>query len=368
MLTYDLQGKQTEIHSRALSSAYATRCEDTTLVAGVLLPSGKVRVGVVPPQKVSPKDKEYERTASGYEWDVTEWKDKNKRTHKARVLRERTASSLGLAAVPNCHKGETNRYGLKGISARGRESVKEGAFLLERRYGRKLGFYTLTCPYTEPEDIYLYNKNIAYIQRSYFQELKREYQRQGVVWSYVSVLEIQTERFATTGIPVLHIHYIAPCYAPGTWNWVLTANTLRAIWQRVLSNALGFPASTKASIDASVVKTSAIGYIAKYMSKGGAEVEFLAVNCPDQLPRQWWSMSSNVRQAIKNNTVVLPAPVAHYLFFKQETNPDEILHLLYRTEVHIPWNGIELHVGFSAQMNPKGNMCLRDGCYWLGNL
>lgn len=337
-------------------------------MSGVLLPSGKVRVGVVPPQKVLSSDKEYERTASDYEWDVSEWKDENKRTHRARVLREKPASPLGLAAVPNCHKDPTKRYGLKGISARGRESVKEGAYLLEKRYGKRLGFYTLTCPYTELNDIYLYNQNIAYIQRSYFQEVKREYQRQGVVWSYVSVLEIQPKRFSDTGVSCLHIHYIAPCYAPRTWKWVLTADALRAIWQRVLSNALGFPASTKASIDASVVKTSAIGYIAKYMSKGGAEVEFLAQNCPDQLPSQWWSMSSNVRQAVKNNTVSLPAPIAHYLFFKPETDPNELLHLLYRTEVHIPWNGIELHVGFSAQMNPKGDLCLRDGVYWLGNL
>lgn len=337
-------------------------------MSGVLLPSGKVRVGVVPPRSVSPVDKEYERTCSDYEWDVTEWKDENKRTHRARVLRDRPAFSLGLAAVPNCHKQETSRYGLKGIPARGRECVKEGAYLLESKYGRRLGFYTLTCPYTNSEDIYLYNKNIAYIQRSYFQEIKREYARKGVRWNYVSVLEIQPKRYADTGVPVLHIHYIAPCYVPGTWKWVLTANTLRSIWQRVLANTLGFSANTNPSIDSSVIKSSAIGYIAKYMSKGGAEVEFLAQNCPDQLPSQWWSMSKDVRQAIKNNTVQLPQPIAQYLFFKVETDPGELLHLLYRAEVHIPWNGIELHVGFSAQMNPKGNMCLRDGCYWLGNL
>lgn len=368
MLAYDPKGKQLNIRVSALANAYSARCEDTTLVSGVLLPSGKVRCGVVPPRSVSPSDKEYERTASGYDWDTTEWKDENKRTHRAKVLTEKKSSPLGLAAVPNCHKEQSRRHGLKGISARGREAVKESAYLLERRYGRRLGFYTLTCPYTEPEDIYLYNQNINYIQRSYFQEIKREYKRQGIVWSYVSVLEIQARRFSDTGIPVLHIHYIAPCYVPGAWKWILSANALRSIWKRVLSNVLGFPASTQASIDAAVVKSSAIGYIAKYMSKGSEECGFLAQNCPDQLPSQWWSTSRNVREAVKNNTFQLPTVIAHYLFFKTETDPSELLHILYRTEVHIPWNGIELHVGFSGQMNHEGNMCLREECYWLGNL
>lgn len=368
MLTYDTQGNQLKGLKRVLPALYNARCEDANLVSGVLLPSGKVRCGVVPPKVVPSGDREYERNCSGYEYDFADWKDECKRRHLVGMLREKTASPLGLAAVPNCHKPEPKRYGLKGISARGRESVKEGAWLLEKRYGRRLGFYTLTCPYTEPEDIYLYNQHINYIQKAYFQELKREYKRKGVTWSYVSCIEIQPKRFAATGIPVLHIHYIAPCFIQGTREWVCTADALRRIWGRVLANTLGYAASTKAAIDAATIKSSAIGYIAKYLSKGGEEVDFLAVNCPDQLPSQWWSMSSNVRQAIKNNTVVLPAPIAHYLFFKPETDPDELLHLLYRTEVHIPWNGIDLHVGFSAQMNPKGDLCLRDGCYWLGNL
>lgn len=368
MLTYDSQGKQVDTNINALSSAYTARCEDATLVSGVLLPSGKVRCGVVPPKELGASEKEYERTCSGYEMDISEWKDERKRRHMVRVLREKSASEVGLAAVPNYHKESPRRHGLKGITARGRECVKESAYLLERRYGRKLGFYTLTCPYTDIESIYIYNQNIAYIQRTYFQELRREYQRRNVVCSYVGVLEIQPERFCDTGIPVLHIHYIAPCFIQGTRDWVLTADEIRAIWARVCNNVTGLDVSGRAAVDASMVKASAIGYIAKYLSKGATETAFLAVNCPDQLPSQWWTTSRNVRQCLKKNTVRLPSPIAHYLFFKQQTDPDELLHILYRTEVHVPWNGIDLHVGFSGQMNNYGNMCLREYVYWLGDI
>lgn len=368
MLTYDSTGNQIKGSSPVLSAFYATRHEDTTLVSGTLLPSGKIRVGVVPQKVESQSDKEYERTASGYTWDVAEWEDDNNRSHVAKFLNEKSASPLGLSAVQNCHKQETTRHGLRGISARGRETVKESAYLLERRYGRRLGFYTLTCPYTDPESIYSYNQNIAYIQRSYFQEIKRAYKQKGVRWSYVSVLEIQAERYAKTGVPVLHIHYLAPCYVPGTWKWVLTADALRAIWKRVLANVLGFSRSTNASIDAATVKSSAVGYIAKYLSKGGGEVDFLAQTCPDQLPSQWWSTSRNVRECLARNTVILPQPIAQYLFFKPETDPSEILHILYRTEAYALWNGIELHVGFSGQMNPQGAKCLRNGDVWTKNI
>lgn len=330
----------------------AQRCPSSVSYSGRLLPSGKVTVGRVPPKRISVEDARYEATRPEHvcykkqHWHhelglVTEYIDQ---------LEE--PPELGLASVSNCHKEVARRYGLKGISARGRTSVREGAYLLERKYGRRLGFYTLTCPYTDDNSIYSYNQNINYIQRAFFQELKREYERKGCNWSYVSVLEIQGARYHDTGIPVLHIHYIAPCYQPGGYEWIVEADTLRRIWQRCLYNVLGGHAPVGASVDSSVVRTSAVGYISKYMSKGSKETSFLAEVCPDQLPSQWWSMSQNVRKAIKAATIHLPQEICESILYNPCTEPGSPLYLRYYKFVYIHIRGEEKLVGLSGNMLP----------------
>lgn len=330
----------------------AQKCHSSVSYSGRLFPSGKVTVGRVPPKRIAVDDARYEVERPKYEYYKKQhWHHQNGIvTEYVDTLVD--GSELGLASVSNCHKTEARRYGLKGISRGGRTSVREGAYLLERRYGRRLGFYTLTCPYTDEISIYSYNQSINYIQRAYFQELKREYERQGVTWSYISVLEIQTRRFDSTGVPVLHIHYLAPCYLPGTSSWICEADTLRNIWSRVLRNSVGAENNPSASVDAQVVHSSAVGYISKYMSKGGESTSFLAETCPDQLPSQWWSMSQNVRKAIRTATVQLPQEICESILYNPCTDKDSALYLRYYRFIYIPIRGEEKLVGLSGNMIP----------------
>jgi hypothetical protein len=309
-------------------------------------------VGRVPPKRIAAADARYEAERPEHVcYKKQHWHHEDGLITEY-VVKLEEPSELGLASVSNCHNSEVRRYGLKGISARGRTSVREGAYLLERKYGRRLGFYTLTCPYTDEISIYSYNQNINYIQRAFFQELKREYERQGCSWAYTSVIEIQAERFSDTGVPVLHIHYIAPCYIPSTYSWVVTADTLRSLWGRVLFNVLGGRVDVNASVDASVVRTSAVGYISKYMSKGSKETHFLAEVCPDQLPSQWWSMSQNVRKAIKSATIRLPQEICESILYNPCTDPSSPLYLRYYKFVYIHIRGEEKLVGLSGNMLP----------------
>lgn len=330
----------------------AQKCPSSVSYSGRLLPSGKVTVGRVPPKRIAVEDARYEVDRPKYEYYKKQhWH------HEDGLVTEYVdtlvdGSELGLASVSNCHKEGKRRYGLRGISARGRTSVREGSYLLERRYGRRLGFYTLTCPYTDEISIYSYNQNINYIQRTYFQELKREYERKGCRWSYVSVIEIQTSRFHDTGTPVLHVHYIAPCYQPGGYEWIVEADTLRGIWKRCLYNVLGGNVAVGASVDSSVVRTSAVGYISKYMSKGSSETSFLAEVCPDQLPGQWWSMSQNVRKAIKAATIRLPQEVCESILYNPCTDQSSPIYLRYYKFVYIQIRGEEKLVGLSGNMLP----------------
>lgn len=323
------------------------------LYSGRVLPSGKLSCGRVPRKRILRADSLYELQRDHYTYyERRHWHHENGivREYYARV---RPGSGLGLSSVPNCHKPLKARHGLKGISNKGRVSVRECAYLLERKYGKRLGFYTLTCPYTDLQSIYSYNKNIAYIQRTYFQELKREYERKGCVWSYVSVLEIQVERFNRTGVPVLHLHYIAPCYLPGEWSWVVSADALRSIWGRVLQNCLGGCVPLGASVDSTVIRSSAVGYISKYMSKGSSEASFLADVCPDQLPSQWWSTSRNLRQALLSSTRPIPQDICAFLIYSDNADINHPLYLRYKRDVYATIQNEERLVGISGNMSPS---------------
>lgn len=350
--------KVTPLPSRLLTDPYPGE----RFYAGYLSPSGRIGISVLPRPKTARRDRDYEASVpkeTGYiEYDI------NTLDNTAEVSTEyySSSSSLGLASESNHHKeGKKNRYGLKGIGVGGRKRVREGCYLLERKYGKRLGFYTLTCPYTDEREIYEFNRNIAEIARRYFQELKRYYDGIGETWSYVSVYEYQPKRYERDSYPVLHIHYIAPCYRRGSWKWICKAEILRGIFARVCRFVVGGSPDTSPSIDATVIRKSAVGYISKYMSKGGEIVETVAETAPSQVPSQWWSMSSNVRAAIKRCTTVVPEEISAYLFAGGGEARSEILHIYRRRYIEVYAgrdfrDGTERHirVGMSAQLCREG--------------
>ena len=339
--------------SKSVEALINSQSPNSVGYRGRLHPDGRVTIGRVAPKKISKADAEYESNRVLLSYGVrSHWHYEQGLVKEYYSVEERP-QSLGLSSVHNYHSSSPRKNGLKGITPKGRNTVRSAAYLLQRRYGRRLGFYTLTCPYTDAESIYLFNQNIAYIQRLYFQELKRAYKRNGCTFSYVSVCEFQPQRFASTGVPVIHIHYCSPCYVPGTWEWILTADEMRDLWGRAVFNAVGVRCQTAASIDAAVVKSSAAGYLSKYMSKGGEEYQFLAQCAPDQFPSQWWSCSRNLKQAIKSTTVELPGAVCSYLIYNNTDNPNCVVHMVSKRLVYTFYGGRELCVGLSGRMCPE---------------
>jgi hypothetical protein len=328
---------------------------------GTLHPSGRVTIGKLPRAKVSKADNEYECTRGQYTYfERVHW-HYSKGLVSESFVREEKPSLLGLSSVRNCQKsGTKKKYGRHGLTSLGRMKVREGAYLLHKRHGRRLGFYTLTCPYVDAEGIGAYNRSIAEIQRQFFQRLKIEYAGLGMAFNYVSVIEVQTKRFASTGQTVLHIHYIAPCYKPGEWEFVCSADTLRDIYAQCTRNATGIPCETEAAVDATVVRKSAVGYISKYMSKGGEEVRECFEGREDEMPSQWWSINSQVRKAIARCSTSLPLEVCEYIFQSGKGNPGELLELLYCKYIYLRIEDYEYRIGLSGQMGKVGISALRN--------
>jgi len=359
--------------SKVCSELYAQSKPDTDRLSGFLFADGRVSIGRIPRYKLSQSDSEYERNAGKHEvltrthWDYREGLVEEK-IHLSHIP---SSSSLGLSSVPNYQENSVRkRYGLKGITLNGARRVKLGAYLLQRRYGKRLGFYTLTCPYTIATDIFEYNKSIAEISRRYFQALKKVYEDASVVWSCTYVYEYQEERYERDGIPVLHLHYVAPCYYPGTKEFVLSADLLRYLWAWACKQVIGKECDPSASVDAQVVKKSAAGYLAKYLSKGGGTYKYLAETCPSQMPGQWWGMTANVRKAIRITTTPLSLPVSQYLFYQNGDSPGGLLHCIYCRYIDIPLGVIDqfgepvrLRVGMSARLCSAGCNALQTWTY-----
>ena len=327
--------------------------------SGKISPSGRITVGYVPPKRQRVDDIRYEASRGHYSYSLRcHWHYLHKLVKEV-VTRVDKPEDLGLSIAPNHRISERGRYGLRGMTANGRNRVYDGAYLLHRAYPGRLGFYTLTCPYTDEESIYLYNQNISYIVRSYFEELKRIYNRLQVPFSYVSVLEYQDTRYERDGCPVLHVHYVAPCFHPGGRTFVVDADEIRLLWGRVLRRVLGTSVPLGASIDAQVVKTSAANYLAKYLSKGGRTVAYLASVCPDQVPRQWWSMSSNVRRCIKDNTILLSETVCRQLVYNVDSLIQDGFTFVYKQDIYIGDESNQRMCGFYGQLDRSGMAAVR---------
>lgn len=343
----------------SIESRLSSNSPDNRLFSGRLFPSGRITVGYVPKKKVIKSDKEYERTRQQVVYsERTHW-DYEEGLVSEILVRVEKDSSLGLSDVSNYHKEPVRRHGLKGIPSSGRYRVLEGATLLQRRHGRRLGFYTLTCPYTEDEKVYEFNKCFSEIMRRYFQEIKREYDRRGVTFSYTAVYEIQPDRYTDTGVSVLHCHYVAPCYIPNTYQFVLSSDEIRSIFARVCGLVVAPLDNYGACLDSQVVKKSASGYLAKYLSKGGKILEVIADVAPGQLPSRWWSCSRNVLHAMRKLTLELPQHICETLMLDAQliASPLPFLYYIRRIHISVPW-GME-SVGIAATATPQFAESLR---------
>jgi hypothetical protein len=129
---------------------------------------------------------------------------------------------------------------------------------------------------------------------------------------------------------------------------------------------VGVEADTSASIDAQVVHSSAVGYISKYLSKGGNCITYLSQTCMAQIPAQWWGMTNNVRRAIAKCTTPLPTEISEYFMADGGSDPSELLYLPYRKYIYIDVrydpildDVIRERRGMSAQICQEGRKALQ---------
>lgn len=219
---------------------------------------------------------------------------------------------LGLSLLPNSHRvalgmadppPERARRGLKGITRHGARTVRNGAFLLQQKYGRRnLTFLTCTMPSVPQTKQFEIALAWPEIVRKFGQAVKRLLVAAGLSGTFVGCTEIQGARYQKDGGMPLHLHLVMVGRKYGK-GWAIDANQWRSLWRNALVNEVDGleDVSFAASVDCQAVKKDAAGYLGKYMSKGPGQISAMVDEDPGIavfLPATWWICSLKLRRAI----------------------------------------------------------------------
>lgn len=227
---------------------------------------------------------------------------------------EESVDPLGLANASNSHK---KRRGGNGLTSYGAKMLRNGVYLMEKRYGKdRLSFLTLTVPDLKPDDWESVNGNWSEILRQFFQWLRRKQLSAGLADEFVSCTEVQEERLEKRGEFALHIH----CVFLGRKQkrgWMLTPKQIRLAWKRCLMRFLKHSQNSyqwHSVENVQRIKKSAEVYLSKYVSKGRKSSMSNTWKSYDCLrPRSWWNSSSLLKKLIKSRIVRGGTQLADYL-------------------------------------------------------
>jgi hypothetical protein len=286
---------------------------------------------------------------------------------------------LDLRNVPNSHnfpqcplsagsegtKGakRPERYGRQGMTGYGKKMVKSIGALIDRHYPHhRTTFATITMP-TLPTPL---RRELAQewpeLVRQLLQWLRRRLERKGLPQVIVSVTEIQPKRLEAKGEGYLHLHmmWLNPPRGRGGWSvrvenlkaWVADWLIRKGLWEK----------DSHVNVDTRSVKGEKSRYLAKYASKGTAEIQEFAGDCGwDCVPSQWWNCTNKARRWVKEH--LIEGRTAGELldhFVNQVFEQDDFSDLYYIYQVEIELNGALLNVGWRGGLTRRGYDSLVD--------
>lgn len=195
-------------------------------------------------------------------------------------------------------------YGRKGLTAYGAKVVRNGAYLLQEKYGKgRLSFITFTLPPLGQTDLGHVAEKWSYLLKTLLQGLRRMLAARRLPESIVLVTELQPHRLETRDLGALHVHLVlVGRHQRGAWEY--TPFQYKALWLRLISNILGKPLECYPCENVQSVKKDASNYLSKYMSKGAGEIaEYAEIEGWNKVPRQWWTATQTIKNAVKKRTI-----------------------------------------------------------------
>lgn len=274
---------------------------------------------------------------------------------------------LGLSLLANSHRVALGcaepppvraRRGERGITRLGARTVRNGAFLLEEaRQPKHLSFLTFTLPSVGEVAEYEAGREWSEILRIFLQSIVRLLKAAGLPPTYVGCTEIQEGRWARHGGLPLHLHLVITGRKPGG-HWAISSDQFRALWRRaVVGRCPSFSeASFAAAVDTQRVRSSAAGYLGKYMSKGPGAIARMLAKDPGLsglLPSTWWCCSANLRRAIGRR---IAGGVGSALTLMRDVRSSST-RIAYSREIIVELNdGSPLRVAVIGNLSPEGRL------------
>lgn len=219
--------------------------------------------------------------------------------------------SLGLSMPVKSHKppqsASVRERSGKPQTTYSKRMVRNCIAKLERSHGKhNLAFATYTLPDLPAHDLENLSAKSGVIANRLCQEIKRNQERAGIKSEIVWIVEIQQERLKRTGIPVIHFHVVFQSRKSRYHSYAISKEQNTRIWNRIVSNALGYEIEMPSAANIQQIKKSAENYMSKYMSKSSK----VAVDIVDKqeaklLPKNWWGATFSLRNWVKQNTKLL---------------------------------------------------------------
>lgn len=213
--------------------------------------------------------------------------------------------TLTSSNVANSHSSpESVRRGLRGLTRHGGRLLRNAAFLLEGDCERKLtSFLTVTIPPITVEESFVIGEAWADLTKVLHQRIRRHLAAAGLPGEIFGCTEIQGDRFDSSGIVALHLHWVFQGRHRGT-TWAITPLEVSEWWRGQLENLLGRRLLYPPRVEMTPVQKSVQGYIAKYVSKGGLYIQtYIDQGHSRAIPSSWYLISEKMRNRIKQGTV-----------------------------------------------------------------
>lgn len=268
--------------------------------------------------------------------------------------------TLGLSTLSNLRK-ESSPRGQKGMTSYQRHQVRDGAALLERRYGRKnLSFFTATLPPTKGP---VTNEQWTRIIKHWRDAMAYHMKAVNLPVYIVGVFEFQMKRYHRRGDLCLHLHALFPGKLPNG-AWAFTPKMLQEVWNRCVVNVLGGCADDYylgATCNVQRVKHSAVAYLGKYMTKSGTEIATLiSAGHAEQLPSTWVCISMRMKRWIASSIVYLSGAIASLVYDVLSQCESKAFQYKRTIRVELP-DGHILTVGSCGTLTPYG-LSLVNSC------
>lgn len=240
------------------------------------------------------------------------------------------------------------RKGLKGISGEAKRKIRNGCYLLERRYSRRrLGMVTCTLPDAEWLT-QVWAQEFSEIVRQFVQEVRRELKRRGCSQNVVGCIEIQMKRFEKHRQACPHLHLIYNSRKVVKGEWAISKGWFAAKWRQVLVNvaakhidasmmsdcmdAIEWTAGTRCES----IKKSAEGYLGKYLSKGKDDTEkIIEAGLTECLPTQWYTISKGLLHEIRSRYTALPDDIVNGLVRNEAMENEKLFAWMKQIDIKV---------------------------------